>query len=88
MSDFQQKQKQNEADALSFEPLIRPLISFSSCQRNLIKTIQIEAMIALITKMVLIFFMRLVKWPKIDVKKYQNLIFKVDFQHQKSFESF
>ena len=32
-----------------------PLVSFSSCQRNLIKTFQIEAMIALITKMVLIF---------------------------------
>ena len=34
------------------------------------------------------FFTRLVKWPKIDVKKCQNLIFKVDFQRQKSFESF
>ena len=34
------------------------------------------------------FFMRLVKWPKIDVKKCQNLIFKVDFQCQKSSESF
>ena len=34
------------------------------------------------------FFLRLVKWPKIDVKKCQNLIFKVDFQRQKSFESF
>ena len=34
------------------------------------------------------FFMRLVKWPKIAVKKCQNLIFKVDFQHQKSFDSF
>ena len=32
-----------------------PRVSFSSCQRNLIKTFQIEAMIALITKMVLIF---------------------------------
>ena len=30
-------------------------VSFSSCQQNLIKTFQIEAMIALITKMVLIF---------------------------------
>ena len=28
-------------------------VSFSSCQRNLIKTFQIEAMIALITKIVL-----------------------------------
>ena len=28
------------------------------------------------------------KWPKIDVKKWQNLIFKVDFQRQKSFKSF
>ena len=30
-------------------------LSFSSCQRNLIKTFQIEGMIALITKMTLIF---------------------------------
>ena len=63
-------------------------VSFSSCQRNLIKTFQIEAMIALINKKGIGFFTRLVKWPKIDVKKCQNLIFKVDFQHQKSFESF
>ena len=34
------------------------------------------------------FYMRLVKWPKIAVKKCQNLIFKVNFQHQKSSESF
>ena len=32
-----------------------PCVSFSSCQRNLIKTSQIEDMIALITKMDLIF---------------------------------
>ena len=31
------------------------LLSFSSCQRNLIKTFQIEAMIALITKTALVF---------------------------------
>ena len=55
--------------------LCMPFVSFSSCQWNLMKTFQIEAIIALITKMVLIFFMRLVKWPKIDVKKCQNLIF-------------
>ena len=30
-------------------------VSFSSCQRNLIKTFQIEAMIPLITKMAMIF---------------------------------
>ena len=30
-------------------------VSFSSCQRNLIKTFQIDGMIALITKMDLIF---------------------------------
>ena len=30
-------------------------VSFSSCQQNLIKTFQIEGMIALITKMTLIF---------------------------------
>ena len=34
----------------------QPSVSFSSCQRNLIKTFQIEAMIALITKIILIFF--------------------------------
>ena len=34
------------------------------------------------------FFMRLVKWPKIAVKKCQNLIFKVNFQRQKISESF
>ena len=34
------------------------------------------------------FFMRLVKWPKIDVKKCENLIFKADFKCQKSSESF
>ena len=32
-----------------------PLVSFSFCQQNFIKTFQIEAMIALVTKMVLIF---------------------------------
>ena len=36
-------------------PLTVPTVSFSSCQRNLIKTFQIEGMIALITKMTLIF---------------------------------
>ena len=30
-------------------------VSFSSCQQNLIKTFQIEAIIALITKMAMIF---------------------------------
>ena len=44
-------------------------VSFSSCQRTLIKTFQIEAMIVLISKVALIFFMRLVKWLKIAVKK-------------------
>ena len=47
-------------------------VSFSSFQENLIKTFQIEGMIALITKMTLIFFVRPVKWPKIAVKKSQN----------------
>ena len=32
-----------------------PLVRFSSCQRNLIKTFQIERMIALITKMTLVY---------------------------------
>ena len=47
------------------------MVSFSSIQRNLIKTFPIEAMIALITKMALHigFFLRRVKWPKIAVKK-------------------
>ena len=34
------------------------------------------------------FFMRLVVRPKIAVKKCQILIFKVNFQHQKSSETF
>ena len=34
------------------------------------------------------FFMRLVKWLQIAVKKCQNLMFKVNFQCQKSLESF
>ena len=34
---------------------VRPIVNFSSSQRNLIKTFQIEGMIALITKMHLIF---------------------------------
>ena len=33
------------------------------------------------------FFMRLAKWPKIDIKECQDLIFKVDFQRQKSLKS-
>ena len=37
------------------EVFLPPLVSFSSRQRNLIKTFQIEGMIALITKMNLIF---------------------------------
>ena len=32
--------------------------------------------------------MRLIKWPKIAIKKCQNLFFKVNFQHQKSSETF
>ena len=32
-----------------------PTVNFSSCQRNFTKTFQIEGMIALITKMTLIF---------------------------------
>jgi len=34
------------------------------------------------------FFMKLVKWPKIAIKKCQYLIFKVNFQLQKSSKSF
>ena len=65
-----------------------PTVNFSSCQRNFTKTFQIEGMIALMHKNAFDFFMRLVKWPKIAVKKCQNLIFKVNFQRQKSPESF
>ena len=36
-------------------PLALRRVSFSSCQRNLIKTFQSEAIIALITKMAMIF---------------------------------
>ena len=54
------------------QAILHPRVSFSSCQRNLIKTFQIEDMIALITKSDLDFFFRLVKWPKIAVKKSQN----------------
>ena len=42
----------------------RPTVSFSSCQRNLIKTFQIEGMIALITKMTLIFSSHLLNGQK------------------------
>ena len=63
-------------------------VSFSSCQRNLIKNISDWSYDCTDHKSGIDFFMRLVKWPKIDVKKCQNLIFKVDFQHQKSFKSF
>jgi len=40
------------------------IVDFSSCQRNLIKTFQIEGMIALITKMTLIFSSDLLKGQK------------------------
>ena len=63
------------------------LVSFSSCQWNFIKTFQIEGIIALIAKKGFDFLMRLVKWQKIAVKKCQNLIFKVNFHHQKSSKS-
>ena len=56
---------------LKFRSTVVPPLSFSSCQRNLMKTFQIEGMIALIIKKDLIFFMRLFKWPKIAVKKRQ-----------------
>ena len=42
---------------------------FSSCLRNLIKTFQIDAMIALITKMALIFSWDLLNGQKIVDKK-------------------
>ena len=44
-------------------------VSFSSCQRNLIKTFQIESMIALITKMTLIFSSDLLNGQKQLSKK-------------------
>ena len=59
----------DEVKRLAKECKMRFSVSFSSCQRNSIKTFQIEAIIALITKMAMIFFMSLVKWPTIAVKK-------------------
>ena len=50
-------------------------VSFSSCQRNLIKTFQIEGMIALITKMTLIFSLDLLngqKWLSKKAKFFRN----------------
>ena len=40
---------------LPIDLFFKTMVSFSSCQQNLIKTFQIEAMIALITKMAMIF---------------------------------
>ena len=40
------------------------MVNFSSCQRNLIKTFHIEGMIALITKMTLIFSSNLLNGQK------------------------
>ena len=48
-------------------------VRFSSCQRNLIKTFQIEGMIALITKMALIFS---------SERFAQFLTLKIDFENQ------
>ena len=45
-------------------PACLAVVSFSSCQRNLIKTFQIEGMIALITKMNLIFSSALLNGQK------------------------
>ena len=71
---------------------VEPYISFWSCQKNLIKIFQIEALIELITKWNW-FFMRLVEWPKLAVKKCQNLTLKaqelwlkVTFQLQELFK--
>ena len=50
-------------------------VSFSSCQQNLIKTFQIEAMIALITKMLLIF-----SWDLLMTKTRRQKVPKSDFQ--------
>ena len=58
-------------------------VSFSSCQRNLIKNIQDWSYDCTDHKNGIdFFFIRLVKWPKIEFKKCQNLIFKVNFQCQ------
>ena len=57
-SNSSSEHENDEADTgngLRYSIYIRTVISFSSCQRNLIKTFQIEGMIALITKMDLIF---------------------------------
>ena len=52
-------------------------VSFSSCQWNLIKTFQIEGMIALITKMDLIF-----SWHLLTAKNSRQKVPKSDFQSQ------
>ena len=44
-------------------------VSFSSCQRNLIKTFQMEAIIALITKMAMIF-----SWVLLSGQKKPNFL--------------
>ena len=54
---------------------ISSFVSFSSCQRNLIKTFQIEGMIELITKMTLIFSSDLLngqKWLSKKAKFFRN----------------
>ena len=48
------------------------IVSFSSCQRNLIKTFQIEGMNALITKITLIFSSDLSNIQKLLSKKAQS----------------
>ena len=54
---------------------IIPKVSFSSCQRNLTKTFQIEGMITLITKMTLVFSSDLLygqKWLSKKAKIFRN----------------
>jgi hypothetical protein len=60
------KLKNDNFKIQDFSPLIERVttVSFSSCQRNLIKTFQIEAIIALITKMAMIFSLVLLNGQK------------------------
>ena len=62
---FQQSNSSWSNNNGAYEGVIAmPDVSFSSCQRNLIKTFQIEGMIALNTKMTLIFSSHLLNGQK------------------------
>ena len=59
---------------LGTDRIVRSWVSFSSCQRNLIKTFQIEGIVALITKMALIF-----SWDLLNGQKQRSKSVKIWF---------